>query len=607
MRDVLQEIVFPREEKYRNHHSLYYRKDRGYLYDEDGDTHLVISPFTYCEFNTYFNGFSNAKWKEYTGASDVKLHLRLKGKFKIRLAGYSMPFSHAVKTVFEELEYDLNDFEELIFNYPETDEEMLAFEIDSETGCYVYSGYYDAEVPETREINLAISTTTCRKEDYITANAGRIKTELLDSDEELRKHLWMHIVDNGRTLNSEDLPNDNRIILHPNKNTGGAGGFARGMMECLHQEDPITHILLMDDDVDISTSAIKKTYKVLKHALPECRKYFVSGAMLSMENPTFQKEDVGTVHKNGTFVPLKGALRQGNLHDNLLNEREYPLPKQCYAAWWFCCIPLDTIRENGLPLPIFVRGDDVEYGLRCKPGGFITMNGISVWHMGFATKQNIGMDYYQVNRNLFIDQATTGVLEGVNVFAKEKGNFRKFLYSFDYKSAEITLKAFEDFLKGPEFIKEDRGEEILFANNKAGNKMVPMSELGNPDVKYGDPEKKLKNHKFRNKLYKLTINGQRYWPFGNRRGSEAIPPINKRYLPSRMEFKNKFVVVEKANRTGYILEKDQKKFNELMGRFKKAERYYSKHKEEIEKSYADARAELTSEEFWKKYLEIDFD
>ena len=40
---------------------------------------------------------------------------------------------------------------------------------------------------------------------------------------------------------------------------------------------------------------------------------------------------------------------------------------QQYAGWWYCVIPTATIEREGLPLPLFVRSDDAEYALRCKP------------------------------------------------------------------------------------------------------------------------------------------------------------------------------------------------------------------------------------------------
>ena len=73
-----------------------------------------------------------------------------------------------------------------------------------------------------------------------------------------------------------------------------------------------------------------------------------------------------------------------------------------------------------------MRGDDVEYGIRAA-AGFITINGICVWHMGFAGKMNIAMDFYQVNRNLLIVQALHEDLCNVNVLGKIRNDFNMFM------------------------------------------------------------------------------------------------------------------------------------------------------------------------------------
>ncbi|WP_027205229.1 hypothetical protein [Butyrivibrio fibrisolvens] len=43
---------------------------------------------------------------------------------------------------------------------------------------------------------------------------------------------------------------DNLIKVIPNANTGGTGGFSRGMMEAIDRKDALglTHLLMMDDD-----------------------------------------------------------------------------------------------------------------------------------------------------------------------------------------------------------------------------------------------------------------------------------------------------------------------------------------------------------------------
>ena len=151
-----------------------------------------------------------------------------------------------------------------------------------------------------------------------------------------------------------------------------------------------THVLLMDDDVLVLPESIRRTYNLLRLIKPEYKDYFISGAMLYYENPSFQHEDIGTVDVNGydcRFKALKGIFNHQELTDNLENERFYPYSKNSYAAWWYCCMPINTIKKNGLPLPIFIRVDDMEYALRCK-ARMITMNGICVWHMGFVTKYN---------------------------------------------------------------------------------------------------------------------------------------------------------------------------------------------------------------------------
>ena len=36
-----------------------------------------------------------------------------------------------------------------------------------------------------------------------------------------------------------------------------------------------------------------------------------------------------------------------------------------YNGWWMCLIPTSIlIREIGLALPVFIKWDDVEYGIR---------------------------------------------------------------------------------------------------------------------------------------------------------------------------------------------------------------------------------------------------
>ncbi len=37
-----------------------------------------------------------------------------------------------------------------------------------------------------------------------------------------------------------------------------------------------------------------------------------------------------------------------------------------FNGWWMCLIPVSVLRAQGLSLPLFLKGDDVEFGLRAK-------------------------------------------------------------------------------------------------------------------------------------------------------------------------------------------------------------------------------------------------
>ena len=604
MQEIIQNIIFPQNDMLEEHYKLYYRGMPGLLLKKANKKYLVLSAYQQLELNTYFNGCSIQKWKTYTDVKKIILNLVAEGHFIIKLYGYMMTSVSPERTLLLEQDFILDEKKEISIEIPTTNAQMIGFEIQTLTTTVIWEGYYKGEFLDSRNINLAISTTTCKKEKFVTENAKILKESLLDNHEDISKHLFINIVDNGRTLKKSDFPSDDRIRLFLNKNVGGSGGFARGMIEALQQKEEITHVLLMDDDILIQPEAVYRTYVILKHLKPEYEKYFVSGAMLQLENASVQKEDVGVLNKNGYFEPLKREFNQDYLWDNLKNEQEYPLAPHSYAAWWYCCIPVKTIREQGLPMPIFVRGDDVEYGLRCAPG-FITMNGICVWHMGFAGKFNVGMDHYQVNRNLLVNQAVTGLLDDVNVIRKVQLDFRKHLLRLDYDSAEIAVRALEDYLKGPEFISQDLGEKILIENNKLSHPMRPLSELGNPQVGLGDPYNDGIRRFWDKWIYRITYNGHRFKFLCKLKDEIMSVPYNDVYTPSRIAFRKKLVAVNPTTATGYILERDEKRYKKLMRRYKTALKQYKKENKELTRRYRSYKEKFRTEEFWKTYLEIE--
>ncbi len=604
MKQIIQHILFPDDDALFNYRELFYRHD-GMVTEGGKRGILCLNKYGTVEFCTYFNGVSYGKWRQYTTISQILLNLIVEGEFEITLCGYSLVNGIPARKVLGKQHIVSDGNEKVCVEYPESREEILGFEIRAFSELKILGGYYEGvfEAENVKDIELALSTTTCWKEEYIIKNIQRLKKGILDLDEEISGHFNIHIVDNGRTLKREDFPDDGRIYYHPNKNVGGAGGYARGMIECCRQIPKATHVLLMDDDVMILPESIYRTYVLLKNVKEEYSSSFVGGAMLVMEEKNFQHEDMGTVDDIGTFIPLKPRFNHFSLFDNLCNEKTYHGNNK-YQAWWYCCIPMKIIEKNGLPLPLFIRGDDVEYSLRCK-ADIMTMNGIGIWHMGFYGKYSASMNVYQECRNLLIAQATSGILPRVDLVGRIKKMYRDNILKHNYGAAELSLKAFEDYMKGPAFIMQDRGEAIIKENGELNLKLCPLEQMKDVGINlYEDPYWDSQRGFLKKWLYRITYNGHRFWPERLLGKKPVVIPFDFGYTPSKMAMKRTYLAVNPIQQTGSICEINKKKFRELQRRYYRDFLYYNLHQKDIVNRYRKASKVMTSEKFWRKYLGI---
>lgn len=602
MEYLIQRIVLPTEVKHQQCKDLFYRGD-GYLNREE--KLLLFGRGEVADFTTYLNGCSYRKWKKYTCIKSVSLHVEIKGSFSILLLGYTKRPAMIERTEYDYFSYQNIERQTLDYDFEVNEEDIIGFEIHASGDCEFYDAYYTAECDEKlmNTVRLSVATTTCKKEAFIKKNVALLRKELL-SEAELKDNIYVHVVDNGRTLSNKDIYG-NHIYLHPNNNTGGAGGFARGMIESLHQQLPATHVLLMDDDVLILPESIARTYRLLRLIKDKYKNSFISGAMLYYEEPNRQHEDIGTVTQNCMFCSLKPKFDLSGIGCILDNEDDFIKQKNEYAGWWYCCIPTQVIKENGLPLPMFIRCDDMEYSLRCK-ADIITMNGICVWHMGFVTKYNAAFDKYQQCRNLLIDKASSDILKNVNVLDFVCKSYRVELLKFNYNAAELIVRAIEDFTKGPKFIETDNGERIVQENAKLNDQMQPLTNYKNIEFRdvfscYSDPPRK-----FIDKwLFRITYNGQRFWPTAWCKKDYPLIAFDHTYQPQKMAMHSHMVAVNPFNKTGVIRQLDKSRYKELQKRFRRAVSFYKRNQNIINDEYRRSRKYLTSEEFWKKYLALE--
>lgn len=592
------------------HPELYYRVLSGDVSYNDGIHSLHINGNV--DFLTYVNGLSAGKWRRYASVGRVILHMAVFGRGRVVVHGVKSSELDSIELKSTSFEGDQVDPCVLDIDIDTIGYDLIGFRVESDANYSVdlLSASYLTDVPEgsINPINLALSTTTFKNEQYILPNIELVKAGISKEDGPIRDHFHMFVVDNGQTLDSASLSDDLVTVL-PNPNTGGSGGFARGMMAATETPGQFTHIILMDDDVSIMPESLIRTFNLLSLAKGEYKDAFINGAMLSMEDPTRQYEDVSYVDASGIYRRVKEDLNVGKLSDILENERTSVEVDQAYGAWWYSCIPVKAIVKNGLPMPFFIRCDDVEFGMRNKPV-YMTMNCICVWHASFEGRFRASVDCYQYFRNFFAMIALDDCADEKMFVLRIQRGVRQKLRDMDYQAAEFILDGFEDYLRGPEYLQKLDGAATMIDKGKLNEKLIPVSEMDLELLrKAGVTEQVLANVNFEFHSSKFM----KYWRF---------IPYDKHYLPDALlSVKPGYVVknggctlegsstrcktlvfLDPTREKGAVRTMDRARFKTIRRRERGLMARYRKEGKSVRVAWKDAKLYMTSREFWEQYL-----
>ena len=400
-------------------------------------------------FDTYFNALPYSKYIRYTSIRRVRLSFRARGPLTAVLMcawpGGTGTLA-SLETAGDEAQYVLGpvELDELPANG------MLYLKATTGEGGAILAARFETDQPPERDVRVAGLICTFHREAYVKRNLAAIESSVWDvGDSPIRDRFDVIVADNGNSL---EMQGHSRLRIYPNRNYGGSGGFARGMLEALASERAYTHVLMMDDDISFEPEVLLRTVQLLRYAV---RPFCIGGQMLQENAPTVQYE-AGGRYINGRFCSVNRGLDLASPEGLLRNGGDAQLD---YNAWWYCCIPVDLVREHGLPMPFFIKGDDVEYGLRlgCE---FLVMNGIGVWHKAFSEKESPHLEYY-VRRNELIVSALhhrwDGAVRSVYKLARAMG---KSLLAGDRARLYFLRRAYEDFLKGPRFLMDTDAERL---------------------------------------------------------------------------------------------------------------------------------------------------
>lgn len=551
---------------------------------------------------TYFNSFSIGKWKKYTILDNLKIRLELDGTFAIGVR-HVRRMKNALKDVMvAEKSVSTNGRETVYIDVP----------TDNNVGIYYFTvtalggegrffgGAYETDVDESTlpDVKIAIDICTFKREEYIAHNMDMLNRYIIKNPEsDLYGKLEVFISDNSKSLNIDEIATD-EIHIFPNKNLGGAGGFTRSMIEIMKMRDEkeFTHVLMMDDDVRLNPDSIVRTYRMLKMLRFDMCDAFIGGQMLKIDAQCIQSEaadhwDMAKHH------PVKYNYNLRKAEMLVKNEIEDSIN---HFGWWYCCMPIEVLSESNLPLPIFIKRDDIEYGLR-NGNKFITLNGICVWHEPFEYKYATYLEYYYFRNMCIINSRHRLSFTADRLISEMKERVNGFLVRFRYRDAELSMLGVQHYLNGIDWFKSLDGEGLNSEIMKLGYKKQPIDEIEDFVFSHGSYEANLRKAAPKGKKSalkrKLTLNG---WLLKAKHKNVLVPTYQP---PSHLFYRAKSVInYEEVSNTAFVTEKSFRSAWYIWRMYRKTKKLIKKKYKKVTAEYSDRYDELTNLKFWESYL-----
>lgn len=445
-----------------------------------------------------------------------------------------------------------------------------------------FEGYSECINP----VELAVNICTYKREAYVTRNMKSLAvfmgTRAINGKlPEASGHMHVFIVDNGKSLNDYDefdklihiMDDDkNRLInIILNANTGGTGGFSRGMQEAINRREELglTHLLMMDDDAVFDPDLFVRLYGFLSTLRDEYRDITVGGALMREDYPYIQHAagewftDYKVINKH----PLVDMRDFDNCTADWMTGTD--AEHDMYGAWWCCCYNMDAITKENMPLPIFVHHDDIQFGMKQVDRGIVFLNGICVWHQGFELVYPGVKQYYNMRNTLItMDMFERDRLEKTYRFWAIR-RYIGMLISYRYADCEFVYRGFKDFQKGRDWLlasdPESIHKELMETyRNKCG--MRPIEDIGLSSEEYAYVKSQIRNDfsesdlreyytpdRFRGPVSKkITING---WFLPSKKGVKVITPLDSPWDVYRYK---RVLLYEPATGNGAVMKRSMK-------------------------------------------------
>ena len=491
---IIQRIVMPPR---RGLTRLYYRLKRGSPQPrEQGRRSLVLPRGCLVRTDTWFNAFFESYWREYTNLSRLNLHLRMSGAGTVRLyrralgangrrqpaggghyqpaggghyqpaggghyqpagGGHHQPADAGRSPLLQEIDFSGQD-RELLFEFgesplPSSRFGLLFFEIEAHSSEVVlHQAEWSVREGAARPIQLVAGICTFNRPTQLVHNVAALiadpeVAELLES---------IAIVDQGRDKGARPCrfrcPGAGlcRSIA-----ACGAGQSRRGRR--FHALSPRSS----KNGIGDSCLADGRRYYPGAGIGPAPAAFLslargdlaVGGHMLDRFRPRQLVESGSRYLPEQVRIDEPRRSRLDRAGD--LASFHKPQPRH-YNGWWFFAFPLAVLERTGLPLPLFLRGDDLEFGCRLMRQGVQTVSppGIAVWHEPFERKGRGWHVFYELRNYLIVGALHFPTIGAATVARCFFSRVLDELLTYDYYESWLLCEAAAAYLHGPETLRQ---------------------------------------------------------------------------------------------------------------------------------------------------------
>ena len=584
-----------------------------------GEGHANVQPHERVTFGTYFNSFPASYWRRWTEVDEIVLRVRVKGEGTL-LVYRSTSKGHVQREESVPIDNDKATTLEFTLSLkPFIDGGWYWFDVEAgEGGLTVEDGQWLVDTDRTTPGHVSIGITTFNRADFCTDQLVALgKTpevlELVDEifvvDQGTQK-----VVDHPQYADAKAVLGDKLRVIEQG-NLGGSGGFSRAMMETV-ERGLSDYCLLLDDDVVSEPDGILRAVAFADLAK---KPTIVGGHMFSLYDRSVLHAYGETVERWTWFWgPAPGTRHGHNFARQSLQGTKW-LHRRVdvdYNGWWECLIPTEIIREIGLSLPMFIKWDDADFGLRAQEAGYptATLPGVAVWHVPWHEKDDtIDWQAYFHRRNRLIACLLHTPYERSGALIRKSFETEiRHLMMMQYAPAEMGLMAVQDILDGPHRMHRDVLERL--PELRELRKGYPDSQMKPELDQFPAPRRKKPPRKGKGPTApKGKVGQMKTLALGGLRQLKPVRDLAKKnpeasvaHLDSRWWMLTQFdsALVSAADGTSAAwYQRDPAKFRELLTRSVLLHARLYKEWPNLVEEYKEAYAELASPEMWRKTFE----